>query len=140
MISQLEWYIINRCVEGFLFGNISVLRLRALNCTLAEEVRLFLDLGIYSGIFAIYLQCPSKESRTAIILFYVFCLLYVLSMADVACDLLQIILAVSINSICNIIIYADAYYRCTTIASVSKWLTVNEIPRLFCPIRSKRFL
>jgi hypothetical protein len=51
-----------------------------------------------------YLQCPLKESRTAIILFYVLCLLYVLSMATVISDLLQCIAAVSNNSIRKIII------------------------------------
>jgi hypothetical protein len=63
---------------------------------------LFADvgLGIYSGIFAMYLQCPLKEFRTAIIVFYVLCLLYVLSMATVVIDLLKIILEVSNNSIC----------------------------------------
>ena len=76
----------------------------ALALTLANEVQLFLGLGIYTGIFAIYLQCPSKESKTAIIVFYVLCLLYVLSMTDVAIDVLQNILDVSDNSICKIII------------------------------------
>jgi hypothetical protein len=52
-----------------------------------------------------YLQCPSKESRTAIIVFYVLCLLYALSMATIASDLLENILEVSNNSsICKIII------------------------------------
>ena len=51
-----------------------------------------------------YLQCPLKESRTAIIVFYVLCLLYVLSMASVVSDLLGIILEVSNNSMYKIII------------------------------------
>ena len=68
--------------------------------TLANEVQH--GLGIYSGIFAMYLQCPLKESRTAIIIFYVLCLLYVLSAADVVSDLLSRILEVSNNSICKI--------------------------------------
>jgi len=53
-----------------------------------------------------YLQCPSKESRTAIIVFYVLCLLYVLSMVTFASDLLGsvYVLEVSNNSTCNIII------------------------------------
>jgi hypothetical protein len=102
MISQYEWSVIDLCLEGFFFGKIFVLC--ALNLTLAKEVRLFLGLGIYSAIFAIYLQCPLKESRTAIIVFYVLCLLYVLSMATVVFDSLQNILAVSNYSICKIII------------------------------------
>jgi hypothetical protein len=50
------------------------------------------------------LQCPLKESRTAIIVFYVLCLLYALSMATVAMDLVESVLGVSNNSIRKIII------------------------------------
>jgi hypothetical protein len=102
MISQVEVIFITLYLEGFFFGKTSALC--ALTCTLAKEVHLFLGLGIYSGIFAIYLKCPSKESRTATIVFYVLCLLYVLSMASVVMDLLQCIIDVSNNSICKIII------------------------------------
>jgi hypothetical protein len=102
MIYGFEINIINRYLEGFFFGKISALC--DLTTTLAKEVQLLLGLGIYTGIFAIYLQCPSKESRTASIVFYVLCLLYVLSMADVVFDLLQIILDVSNNTICKVII------------------------------------
>jgi len=42
----------------------------------------------------LYLQCPLKESRPAIIVFYVLCLLYVLSMASVVSDLLASILEI----------------------------------------------
>jgi hypothetical protein len=102
MFTTADLLFIGICLEGFFFGKISVLC--ALTCTLAKEVQSFLGLGIYSGIFALYLQCPLKESRPAIIVFYVLCLLYVLSMAEVASDSLAIIVAVSNNSIRNIII------------------------------------
>ena len=46
-----------------------------------------------------YLQCPSGKSRTAIIGFYLLCLLYVLSMATVVCDLLTFILQEQVVSI-----------------------------------------
>jgi hypothetical protein len=102
MITQDDWNLIDSYLEGFFFGKISVLC--ALTCTLANKVQFFLGIGIYSGIFALYLQCPLKESRPAIIVFYVLCLLYVLSMASVVSDLLASILEVSNNSICKIII------------------------------------
>jgi hypothetical protein len=102
MITPADLTVIRLCLEGFFFGKISVLC--ALTCTLAKEVQSFLGLGIYSGIFALYLQCPLKESRPAIIVFYVLCLLYVLSMALVVSDLLEAIVVVSNNSICKIII------------------------------------
>jgi hypothetical protein len=75
-----------------------------LSCTLAKEVHLFLGLGVYTGIFALYFQCPLRESKTAIIVFYVLCLLYTLSMATVTMDLLVFVLSVSNNSIRKIII------------------------------------
>ena len=74
--------------------------LSGLTCTLAKEVQFFPGgLGLYSGIFAMYLQCPSKKSRTATILFYAVCLLYVLSTATFAGDLAALIFYVSNNPI-----------------------------------------
>ena len=76
----------------------------------AKEVQLFFGLGIYSGIFAIYLQSASKDSRTTTMVFYALCLLYILSTASVVSDLLQVILVnidslgISNNSICKNII------------------------------------
>ena len=91
-----EAQFISLCLEWFLYGKISVLC--ALNCTvtLAKEVQLFPGLGLYSGIFAIYLQCPKKESRSAMFIFYVLCLLYFLSTATVVGDLLGAILAIHV--------------------------------------------
>jgi hypothetical protein len=87
----------------------------ALTCTLPKEVQLFPGLGLYSGIFAMYLQCPPNKSRstgrTASIIFYALCLLYVLSTTSAVVDLvaiIQFILAsveVSNNSICKNIIF-----------------------------------
>ena len=105
MLIRFSW----RCVPYVLKGSSSVRYpsvLFALTCTLAKEVQLFPGLGLYSGIFAIYLQCQSRESRTAIIVFYVLCLLYILSAATVLIDLLNLILDVSNNSLRkNIIFY-----------------------------------
>ena len=75
----------------------------------AKEVQLFPGLGIYSGIFSIYLQFPSKESRTAITVFYTLCLLYILSTATVVSDLLTFTFEVSNNSICKYIIFLISY-------------------------------
>ena len=62
-----------------------------------KQVQLFPALGVYSGIFAIYLQWPSNESRTRTpnVVFYILCILYVLSAVTFVCDLLQIELGVS---------------------------------------------
>ena len=104
MSNELEGAAFLLCLEGFLYGKISVLG--ALICIRAKEIQLFPGLGIYSGIFAIYLQCPSKESRMATIVFYALCLLYILSTAAVISDLLALVLEVSNKSTCkNIILY-----------------------------------
>ena len=72
----------------------------------AKEVQLFPGLGIYSGIFVLYLQCRrSPESRTAKIVLYALCLLYILSTAAVVVDLLNYTLGVSNNSISKNIIF-----------------------------------
>ena len=74
----------------------------SLPCTLAKEVQLFHDLGVYSGIFAMYLQVQRQSdksiSRTASIVFYAICLLYLLSFVS---DLVALIFEVSNNSICS---------------------------------------
>ena len=59
-------------------------------------------LGIYSGIFAIYLQFSftRKEPRTTNIVFYALCLLYVISTAATfACDLPAGIIEVTFSSV-----------------------------------------
>ena len=68
----------------------------------AKEVQLFPGLGIYSGIFVTYLQC--RSSRTANIVFYALCLLYILSAAAAITDLLNTLL-VSNNFISENIIF-----------------------------------
>ena len=72
----------------------------------AKKVQLFPGLGIYSGIFAIYVRCTlSKESRTTGIVFYALCILYILSMTALAGDFLQFLIEVSNNSISKYIIF-----------------------------------
>ena len=71
MLTYFDTYFIPLCLEWFLYGTILISVLCALTSTLAKEIQLFPGPGLYSGIFAIYLQCPKKESRTAMIIFYV---------------------------------------------------------------------
>ena len=80
-------------------------------------------LGIYSGIFVIYIQCPSNNSesrtRSANIIFYILCLLYILCAATVVCDLLEGVFAVSNKFNCHgkniifIISCAVPFFLCT---------------------------
>ena len=113
--------------EGFLYGKISVLM--CFNWQLVYPMVKKLNfstclLGLYSGIFAMYLQCQSNKSRTtttqAGVLFYALCLLYVLSTATFVCDIVNFVLSVSNDSICKIIylfISCTVACRRTTIAS-----------------------
>ena len=88
-----EAYFTAICAEGFFYGKIC-----ALTCTLAKVVQLFLGLGLYSGIFVMYLQCPPKKSGRAFILYYAVSLLYILSTATFVSNLVALILEVSNNS------------------------------------------
>ena len=116
-----------------------------LTCTLAKEVQLFPGLGFYSGIFVIYLQCPSKESMTARIIFYVIGLLYILSTATLVCDLASTILQsyslVSKNSTFNLknIVFISYAVWCA-IASASNGNTDYVISPWVCPRHCSRLL
>ena len=101
-------FFISTCIEGFLYGKISIL-FCSLPCTFAKEVHLMPSLGLYSRILAIYFQCQSKEStgRMGTIVFYAICLLYILSTLSFVSDFVALILEVSNSHICskNIIFY-----------------------------------
>ena len=95
----------------------------------AKEVQFFHNIGVYSGIFAIYLQYPSKEPRTRKenVIFYILCLLFVLCAVTVVCDLLVYAFTVSNNPIYRNTIFIISFavsYRCTT-ASTSNCLNPN---------------
>ena len=95
---------------------------------LAKEIQLFPCLGLYSGIFAIYFQCPSNKTRTANIIFYIICLLYVLCAATVVSDLLDIILRVSNRFIIKNIILSSVVQ--SIINSLSPRLQIDFQPIL----------
>ena len=81
----------------------------SLPCALAKQVELFPGLGLYSGIFVMYLQCQSNGStgRMAANFFYAICLLYVQATFSFISDLVLKVPSVSNISICskNIIFY-----------------------------------
>jgi hypothetical protein len=112
MFTEPDAVFIALCLEGFFYGEISVLCALTctVSCTLAKEVQLLPGLGLYSGIFAMYLQCPQNKSgdKTTSIIFYALCLLYVSSTVTVVLDIsINIIPAVEVssNSICKNIIF-----------------------------------
>ena len=81
-------YYFGVCLEGFLFGAISLLQLPR---PLLKQSKIPPPSfpGLYSGIFALYIQCHAsrdtvKENK---ILFYVLCFLYVLSIATISVEM-----------------------------------------------------
>jgi hypothetical protein len=123
--------VLNICFEWFFYGTTSVPSLCALTCTLAsaKEVQLFPGLGLYSGIFAMYLQCHPNESRTATIIFYALCLLYVLSTVNVVVDLFNyIFILVSNNSICKNIIFLSVMQAYSNSLSL---IDLESLARIF---------
>ena len=95
-----------------------------------KEVQLFPDLGVYSGIFAIYLLFSSNESRTRTtnVVFYILCLLYFLCAVSLVSDLLNIVFDVSINPIWKTIVFIitrAVYYDIESTAKcLIKWLVI----------------
>ena len=85
-----------------------------------------------------YLLLPSKESRTAILVFYVLCLLYVLSTVSMISDILLVIIEVSINSICKSIIFIR--YSGAIDEAVASISTVNVTSPIYrtCSLNSRK--
>ena len=83
-------------LEGLLYGKLCIL-----TSTLDKDVQFFSGLGLYSGIFAMYLQYQWESKKGTKILFYAVCLLYALGTATIVTDLVTFIVFVSKNSICK---------------------------------------
>ena len=101
MFSIFDADLVSLCIEGFFYGKISVLCAWLASVPLLKKLFL-VCLGLYSGIFAMYLQRPPNKSKTYII-FYALCVLYVLSTVNVVVDLAGST-TVSNNSICKNIV------------------------------------
>ena len=78
-----------------------------------------------------YLQCPTKTSRTARILFYALCLLYFLSTVNVITDLVALILEVSNNSICKNLTFFYISAVQSRIRTLSTQGQIDSEPTLF---------
>ena len=91
----------------------------------AKEAQLFPGLGIYSGIFVLYLQCRSPESRTANIVFYALCLLYILCTANIVTDPLGSTLGVSNNFISKNIIFLSVMQMYTSLNTLPVQLQLD---------------
>ena len=92
-----ESIFIGYCLEGLFYGRIILYSMTITLCAKSLP-----GVGIYSGIFVIYLRHEeSMKSKRATILFYLLCALYVLSTALVAIDITRYIIEVGDNSVYN---------------------------------------
>ena len=109
MITDAEAAFTSICLEGFFYGKLSVACFTLYPCYI-KNVQSLPGLGLYTGIFVIYLQCPWNKSRTPIIL-YALCTLYVLTTATFISDFVTLILKVSNDFICKNIIFFNELCR-----------------------------
>ena len=88
-LTLIEFNYLGRCLEGFFFGMISVNS----QAQFAKAVQHCAIPGLYSGIFAMYLQRRGSQQGTDMaknILFYALWMLYALTMATSIIDVLEI--------------------------------------------------
>ena len=124
-----EAYFIAIWVEGFLYG-----KMCSSSRIPAKEIQLFPGIGLYSGIFTMYLlqlECPSKKFRTTrtIIHFCAVSLLYVLSTATFVSDLVAVVLDVSNNSFCKNTTYLSVVQ--TRAGTLPPQLQTDSLPMMF---------
>ena len=84
-LTSTDFGILGFCLEGFFFGTISVNS----QAQVAKAVEHCPIPGLYSGIFAIYLQHHQSTDKAKNILFYALSVLYALSAATSIIDILQ---------------------------------------------------
>ena len=74
-----------------------------------------------------YLHCSLNKSRTATIVFYALCLLYVLSTATIVSDVINVILKVSNNPICKNINFLSVQWRIGSTLSLQFEMDIQSI-------------
>ena len=94
-----------------------------------KDVQFFPVLGVYSGIFAIYLQYPSNKSKTRLedVVFYILCLLYGFCAATVVCDLLVFTFEVS-NKFIFRILFSSSVAQLRFVYALSLQLQIDLQP------------
>ena len=82
---------LSTCLEGLLYGMISILRLSHPQALL-KQCKNYPVPGLYCGIFAMYLQYhASIEGTKNMLPFYALCVLYLLSTGLIVCDIFILI-------------------------------------------------
>ena len=88
-----DCFYLGVCLEGFFFGAISVLQLP---CPFLRKSNIPTPSfpGLYSGIFALYIQCHASRTdavKANNILFYLLCCLYFLSIATISVEMVYFV-------------------------------------------------
>ena len=72
--TDIDFIYLAACLGGFFFGAIHICSL----IVISEVIKHYPIPGLYSGIFALYLQCHASQNRADKIDFYALSVLYVL--------------------------------------------------------------
>lgn len=94
-LSINECYYLGICLAGYLFGTISV-------STISTRLQLLKQSpGLYSGIFALYLQYHASKTETVkstSIILYALCFLYILSVATIGFDIVSYVTTTPVSN------------------------------------------
>ena len=121
-LTSTDYSYLGIFLEGFFFGMISV------NCQaqVAKVVQYCLIPGLYSGIFAMYLQhhgSPQRTNKAKSIVFYALLLLYTLSAAIIVMNVMDILPFFLLNATVSM-----DDHGCWTLFQ----LVVQNIKRIYC--------
>src|SRR5271155_3910736 len=94
-LTEPDFVYLGICLEGFFYGTICSTTVRAP----AKAIQHHPIPGLYSGIFALYLQYHRSkknidQAKATSILFYALCALYVLSLATFSLDVADFVMQV----------------------------------------------
>ena len=108
-------------LEGFLFGTISVLQLSS--CWNSSTISLS---GLYSGIFALYLQYHSSQrdadTKRKKIVFYALWMLYVLSATIIILDNTSLLfLEVRMTTLSNFVLISVVHWQSFSRINTVQW-------------------
>lgn len=79
-LTEADFIYLAACLGGFFFGAIQICS----PTVISKVTKHYPVPGLYSGIFALYLQCRASQNRTDKIAFYALSVLYVLCGVSIA--------------------------------------------------------
>src|ERR1700735_3102039 len=90
-----ELLYLSGCLGGFFFGTLSAFHLSRLKSEASKAVKHYPVPGLYSGIFALYLQYHGSQkgtNKTRNILLYTLSVLYILSVTTIVLHITEIVI------------------------------------------------